>query len=248
MRKVALFCAALVVAGLGTTAAAYAIQGQQTVEVRVQNNRAGSRENPRSAGRLTVVTGTTIVPGEAPWAATAATIHFDRNIVFNSSRFPKCSQAVVQQDESRCPRGSRVGGGSAQSTLFAGPAVSGNPAPRVTAFNGANNRLYLLVVNQAPAVRAVMVGTLKTDTGRYGRKLDIPAIPPVLQNGGFPNLTISLTRFQTSVGGTFRGTPFVALRGCTGGKLNFKGDIKFRDATGATSAASATSTSNCRRR
>jgi hypothetical protein len=248
MRKAALFCATLGVAAFGITAAAFAIQGQQTVAVKVLNNRAGTKEKPRSAGRLTVTTATTIVPGEAPWAATAATIHFDKNLVFNSSKFPKCSQAVVQQDESRCPRGSRVGGGSAQSTLFAGTTVSGNPAPRVTAFNGANNHLYLLVVNQSPAVRAVIVGTLKTDTGRYGRKLDIPAIPPVLQNGGFANLTISLTRFQTSVGGTFRGTPYVALRGCTSGKLNFKGDIKFRDATGARSAASATSTSNCRSR
>jgi hypothetical protein len=56
-----------------------------------------------------------------------------------------------------------------------------------------------------------MMGTLKPDTGRDGRKLDIPAIPPVLLNGGFPGLTISPTRFQTSVGGTFPGTPLGAL-------------------------------------
>ena len=246
MRKVALICAAAMVGALGVAAVASAVQGTQTVSVSVQSNRAGTASKPRSVGRLNVVTSTSIVAGEPPWAATAATIHFDRNLVFRSSAFPKCAQAVVQQDDSRCPAGSKVGSGAAQSTLFSGTAVSGTPAPTVTAYNGAGNRLFLLVVNRSPAVRAVMVGTLKPDTGRYGRKLDIPAIPPVLQNGGFPGLTISLTRFQTSVGGTFRGTPFVALRGCTGGKLNYKGDFRFRDNTGAVSTTTATSTSTCR--
>jgi hypothetical protein len=251
MRKVALTCVAAIVGALGPTAAASAIRGTQTVTVAVENNRAGTTAKPRSVGRLTVVTATTIVPGEPPWAATGSTIHFDRNLVFNSSAFPTCRQTEVQRDDSRCPRGSRVGGGAAQSTLFSRTAVSGRAASTVTAYNGPRGplgpRLFLLVVNRSPAVRAVMVGTLKPDTGRFGRRLDIPAIPPVLQNGGLPGLTISLTRFQTSVGGRFRGRPYVALRGCTGGRLNFRGDFKFRDATGVVSAASAASTANCRR-
>ena len=246
MRKVALLCAATVVGALGITAVASAIQGQQGVTVTTLNKRAGTKSKPRSVGKLTVTTTTTIVPGEAPWAATAATVHFDKNLVFNSSKFPKCSQTQVQSDDSKCPKGSKVGGGLAQSTLFAGAAASGNPAPQVTAYNGSNNHLYLLVVNQAPAVRAVMVGTLKPDTGKYGRKLDIPAIPGVLQNGGLPNLTISLTLFRTSVGGTFNGTPYVALKGCSGGKLNYNSTIKFRDSTGAVSTASAATTGTCR--
>ena len=72
MRKVALICAATVVGALGITAVASAIQGQQTVSVALQNNRAGTKSKPRSVSKLTVTTGTTIVPGEAPWAATAA--------------------------------------------------------------------------------------------------------------------------------------------------------------------------------
>jgi hypothetical protein len=247
MRKVALLCAATVVGALGITAVASAIQGQQSLTVALQSNRAGSKQKPRSVSKLTVTTGTTIVPGEAPWAATAATVHFDKNLVFNSSKFPKCSQTQVQADDSKCPKGSKVGSGGAKSTLFAGANASGNPAPTVTAYNGANNHLYLLVVNQFPAVRAVMAGTLKPDTGKYGRKLDIPQIPGVLQNGGLPNLTISLTQFRTSVGGTFKGTPYVALKGCTGGKLSYKADIKFRDSTGAVSTASAPGSGTCRK-
>src|SRR5215218_2920415 len=103
MRKVALICAAAIVSALGVTAVASAIQGTQTVTVAVQNNRAGTTAKPRSVGRLTVVTATSIVPGEPPWAATGATVHFDRNLVFNSSGFPTCRQTQVQQDDSRCP-------------------------------------------------------------------------------------------------------------------------------------------------
>ena len=247
MRKVALLCALTVAGALGITAIASAIQGQQGLKVALQNNRAGTKSKPRSVSKLTVTTSTTIVPGEAPWAATAATIHFDKNLVFNSSKFPKCSATQVQADNTKCPKGSKVGSGAAQSTLFSGTAASGNPAPTVTAYNGSNNHLFLLVVNQSPAVRAVMTGTLKTDTGKYGRKLDIPQIPSVLQNGGFPGLTISLTQFRTSVGGTFKGTPFVALKGCTGGKLSYNSVIKFRDASGVASQATAASTGTCRK-
>src|SRR3954453_1924028 len=246
MRKVALFCVALFVGALGVTAVASAIQGNQTVSVTLQSNRAGTKAKPRSVSKLTTTTATTIVAGETPFAATSATIHFDKNIVFNSSKFPSCSQAVVQQNNASCPKGSKVGTGSAQSTLFSGTAVAGNPAPTVTAYNGRGGKLYLLVINTAPAVRAVMVGSLRPDSGKYGRKL-VVAIPGVLQNGGLPGLTITLTQFKTSVGGTFRGTPFVALRGCTGGKLNYKGDFTFRDVNGAVSTKTATSTGTCRK-
>jgi hypothetical protein len=247
MRKVALFCVALFVGALGVTAVASAIQGNQTVAVSLQSNRAGTKAKPRSVSKLTTTTATTIVAGEPPFAATSATIHFDKNLIFNSSKFPRCSQAVVQQNNASCPTGSKVGTGSAQSTLFSGTAVAGNPAPTVTAYNGSGGKLYLLVVSTAPAVRAVMVGALRPDTGKFGRKL-VVTIPGVLQNGGLPGLTITLTQFKTSVGGTFHGTPFVALRGCTGGKLNYKGDFTFRDVTGAVSTKTATSTGTCRSR
>src|ERR671933_1625154 len=120
MRKVALFCAALLVAALGLTAVASAIQGNQTVTVSLKSNRAGTKAKPRSVSRLTTVTQTSFVAGEAPFAATRAVVHFDKNLVFNASKFPKCSHAVVQSDDSKCPRGSKVGSGSAQSTLFSG--------------------------------------------------------------------------------------------------------------------------------
>jgi hypothetical protein len=215
--------------------------------VKLRNNRAGTTSKPRSVGRLTETTGTPITPGEAPWAATRAVIHFDRNLVFNPRNFGTCSVSQIRQDATRCPASSRVGGGSANTTVFSGTAPTANVTPRVTAYNGPRSasgapRIFLLVVESQFNVRDVMTGTLKPDTGRYGRKLDV-AIPTKLQNAGLPGITISLTRFQTSVGGTRRGTPFVGLRGCTGGTLNYKGDFTFTDG----STLSDTSTATCRR-
>src|SRR5262245_52939635 len=148
MRKVALLCALAAVGALGITAVASAVQdSQQKIGVKLQNNKAGTPSKPKSVSKLTVTTNTAIVPGEAPWAATAATIHFDKNLVFNSKKFPTCTATQVQRDNTKCPTGSKVGSGSAQSTLFSGNAVSGDHARKVTRYNGPNNRLFLLVVN-----------------------------------------------------------------------------------------------------
>ena len=254
MRKVALVCATAAVGALGVTAVAGAVTGPQSVDVKTQNNRAGSSSSPRSVGRLTVTTGTPITPGEAPWAATRAVIHFDRNLVFNPRNFGTCSITRIRRDNTRCPASSRVGSGSASASVFSGPApvITGQPptanvTPTVTAYNGPRSasgapRIFLLVVERQFNVRDVMTGTLKPDTGRYGRKLDV-AIPTKLQNAGLPGITISLTRFTTTVGGTRRGTPFVGLRGCAGGRLNYKGDFTFTDGT----RLSDTATGTCRR-
>ena len=88
-------------------------------------------------------------------------------------------------------------------------------------------------------VNAVLVGPLKTDTGKYGRKLDV-AIPQNLQN--VAGIIITLTQFTTRVAGTAKGTPYVALKGCSGGKLSFKGDFFYTDNTNK----SALNTANCR--
>jgi hypothetical protein len=255
MRKVALFCATAVVGALGVSAVAGAVTGPQTVDVKTRNNRAGTSSKPRSVGRLTVTTGTPIVPGDAPWAATRAVISFDRNLVFNSRNFRTCSVTQIRRDNTRCPAGSRVGGGTASASVFSGPAplITGqqptaNVTPTVTAYNGPRSpsgapRILLLVVERQFNVRDVMTGTLKPASGKYGRKLDV-VIPAKLQNAGLPGISIALTRFTTSVGGTRGGTPFVGLRGCTGGKLSYKGDFTFTDG----SRLSDTSTANCRRR
>jgi hypothetical protein len=236
MRKVALICAAVVVGALGITAVASAIQGTQAISVKLQSNRAGTKAKPRSVSRLTIVTATTPVAGEPPFATRQAVIHFDKNITFGTSKFASCAKSVVQTNPANCPSGSKVGGGSAVARLSTG----GQVAPTITAYNGPNGKkIFLLVKEPTFNVNAVLDGTLKTDTGKYGRKLDV-AIPANLQN--VAGIIITLTQFTTRVGGTAKGTPYVGLKGCTGGKLSFKGDFFFTDNT----SKSALTTASCR--
>jgi len=131
MRKVALMCVATFVGALGITAVASAIQGTQTVSLSLQNKNAGTKAKPRSVGKLTVVTTTTPVAGEPPFATSRAVIHFDKNIVFGSSKFPSCSQSVVQSDPTKCPSGSKVGSGSATAQ----PSTGGQVLPKIAAYN-----------------------------------------------------------------------------------------------------------------
>jgi hypothetical protein len=240
MRKVALLCVATLVGALGITAAAFAINGTQTISVKTTANRAGSKSKPRSVGRITVITATTPAATDAPFATSRAVIHFDKNLVFGNSKFATCRQSVVQSNPTSCPAGSRVGSGTAVARLSTGGQVS----PTITAYNGprtasGNGKLFLLVKEPTFNVNAVLDGTLKSDTGKYGRKLDV-LIPQNLQN--VAGIVITLTNFTTRVGGTAKGTPYVGLRGCSGGKLSYKGDFFYTDNT----TKSATTTSNCR--
>jgi hypothetical protein len=236
MRKVALVCVAAVVGALGITAVAFAINGTQTISVKTTTNRAGTKSKPRSVGRITVVTGTTPAVTDAPFATRRAVIHFDKNLVFGNSKFATCKQSVVQSNPTRCPSGSRIGSGSAVARLSTGSQVT----PKIRAFNGAGGKLFLLVTEPTFNVNAVIVGTLKSDSGKYGRKLDV-AIPQNLQN--VAGIIITLTQFTTRVGGTAKGTPYVGLKGCSGGKLSYKGDFFYTDNT----SKSATTTSSCRK-
>jgi len=51
----------------------------------------------------------------------------------------------------------------------------------------------------------------------------------------------TLTEFITSVSGTAKGKPYVGIKGCSGGKLNFKGTFSYTDGT----SKDATTTVKC---
>ena len=129
-----------------------------------------------------------------------------------------------------------VGGGKA-----AGLALGQREDLTVTAYDGPGGKAVILHVTGTKPLKidSVIVGKLVPDSGAFGRKL-VVAIPANLQQplGG---VYATLTSFMTKVGGSSKGTPYVALKGCSGGKLKFKGDFVFTDG----SKQSPTSTSSC---
>jgi hypothetical protein len=238
MKKFMLAAVIAAVGALGVAGIASAIQGQQAISAKVTNNKAGTKSKPKSVGILTVTTTTTPAPGEeGTFATKTAVIFFDKNIVFGGSKFRSCSASQVVSDDSKCPAGSKVGGGTSVAR-FAGQTV----ALTVKAYNGpGGNKLSLLVDNQQFGIHAALAGTLSNATGNYGKKLTV-TIPANLQSP-LPGQFATLTQFLTKVGGTSKGTPYVGLKGCSGGKLKFKGTFNYTDGTSKT----ATNSINCRK-
>jgi hypothetical protein len=237
MRKLMLATAAVVVAALGVAGVANAIQGTQAISVKISQSKAGTKVKPKSVGQLSVLTTTTLVAGEPPFATSKAVIYFDKNLVFGGKKFKACATTDAGTIDTKCAS-AKVGSGAAT-----GSALGQNEALTVKAYNGpAGNKIYLHVVGATPLqIDSVINATLSNATGQFGKKLTVP-IPPTLQQP-LTGVFATLTSFSTKVGGTSKGTPFVGLKGCTGGKLHFKGVFTYTDGTSKT----ATNTANCKK-
>lgn len=237
MRKSMLLAVASLAAVLCVVGIASAVNPEQTLIVKTALSKAGTKAKPKSLGRITVQTPTKPAEGEAGTFATkTAVISFDKNIVLSASKFPTCSLTQVEKDETRCKTGSRVGSGSA-TAVFSGQTIN----LLIKAYNGSTKgtKLYLLAQNSAFNINKALDGTFSSASGDYGKKLTVK-IPTNLQQP-VAGAYATLTDFKTSVGGTSKGTPYAALKGCTGGKLKYKGVFNYSDGTSKT----ATTTSKC---
>jgi hypothetical protein len=224
MRKVVVLTAAVAAAAVGITGVANAVDAEQGLSIKLAANKAGTAKKPRSISKLTVTT--TTKPNEAApaYATKTAVIHFDKNLVFGASKFKSCTLTQAQAHDAACDR-AKVGGGSATAVVA---SIGANPTLKVTAYNGPKGRnIWLRVQEPTFNIDSILEGALKSDTGKFGKKL-IVTIPENLQQP-IPGVYATLTQFITSVGGTSKGTPYIALKGCTGGKLNFRGDFTFTD-------------------
>jgi hypothetical protein len=234
-KTMALALAGALILSLGTAAFAQAVTSHQSVAVKLAHSKAGTAAKPKSVGALTVDMNVALDPSDQPFATRTATIHFDKNLVFNSAKFPSCTEAQVLSGSATCAK-AKVGSGKA-----VGLALGLQQNLAVTAYNGPGGKAVLLHVTGTQPLRidSVIVGKLVPDSGAYGRKL-VVSIPANLQQP-LTGAYATLTSFKTTVGGSAHGTPYVALKGCSGGQLNYKGDFVFTDG----SKQSPTSTSVC---
>ena len=236
MRKtMALALDGALILSLGTAGLAQAVNSHQSVAVKLAQSKAGTAAKPKSVGKLTVDMTVALDPSDPSFATRSAVIHFDKGLVFNSAKFASCTEAQVLSGDAACGK-AKIGSGKA-----AGLALGQREDMAVTAYNGPGGKAVLLhVTGRKPLnINSVIVGQLKPDSGAFGRKL-VVAIPANLQQP-LTGLYATLTSFVTTVGGSAKGTPYVALKGCSGGKLKFKGDFVFTDG----SKQSPTSTAAC---
>jgi hypothetical protein len=232
MRKLLLGGVVALCAALGVVGVASAVDATQTFTVKLQHTKAGTKDKPKSVGSLKVTTATTPGPVNAAgtFTVTQAVLFFDKNLVFNASAFKACSTADPATIDTKCS-GSKVGKGSA-----AGSALGVIEPLDVKAFNGPKSgsgyKFYLHVFGTNPlTIDSVISAKLTKATGKFGWKLTVP-IPPELQRPS--NVLATLTSFITTVSGTSKGKPYIGIKGCSGGKLNFKGTFTYTDGTSQT--------------
>jgi hypothetical protein len=124
-----------------------------------------------------------------------ATIHFDKDLAYNSGTMPNCTKTEIntlttEPAKAQCPN-SIVGQGSAELNGVAGPAHA-----EVVAFKGSNQNELLLHARAGPPINTTntLVGTIINSTkgGLYGKALDVK-VDPLLAG------TIVLLRFQTTI-------------------------------------------------
>jgi hypothetical protein len=242
LRKSALIVATTV-ASFGVAAVAQAVDVDQSLTVKATGKK-GTKAAPKPL-KLDVTTGTKAKDPslDGTYGTKSVVVHFDKNLKFNSSKFPTCSLATVASKPENCPKGSQVGAGS--SSAVAGPGGQVKVNPSILAFNDKGNKLHLKLVAKPGEFdsQGILTGTLKKDTGKFGSKLDVP-IPAKLQNN--LGLFVTINRFNTVIsnkafkkGG--KSYYYAESTGCTGGKYQFKGDFTLTDNT----KDSVTTTAKC---
>lgn len=179
-------------------AAAGAATPAQRFTASVSPARAGTPAAPAPV-RLSVRLSFDGFSDAPPFSTRQVSLWFDRDLVFNGAAFPTCKASVVRASfGARCPKGSKVGTGTAR-----GVAIGIVEDLTLTIFNGPANTIEIFVFAAGPlVVDEVIEAPLRRRTGAYGYRLDVP-IPRGLQVP-YEGITAALTDFRAKVGGTLR--------------------------------------------
>ncbi len=224
MKKLAIAATGALALAVGGVGISSAVSPNLSMDASISPTKHGTKKKPRNV-RLTVKLHTAAGPSDGPFATSKTVVHLDKSLVFNGKALKTCSQALVQQDNTRCPKGSKVGTG------FAHAVAAGAPEDlTVTAYNGpGGNKLELLVLGSTPlVVHGTIEGKLVKDKGKYGNKL-LVNVPSNLQQP-VQGLYATLQEFDTILKGTGKKKkPYIGLAACKHKKLNVAVDYVFSD-------------------
>lgn len=144
------------------------------------------------------------VAGELPGTVARATVFFPHGPRVNGRLFPSCNPERLRRmrgSRRACPRGSRIGGGTALGTT---PSFAGvNERLTVDLYNGPRGRsilFYLRGLNPVAISGMIDAAFTPLRGGRWGYRLSL-RVPQSLQEIS-PDIFASLLRFTTRVGGS----------------------------------------------
>jgi hypothetical protein len=247
LAAIALAIAALF--GLSTVAQAATVS---TLDLKLSPSKAGTKKKPKGVKlnfHLTLGTD----DGTSPPTTKETIVSFGKGIKFNSNLFPACTLEVLNgKGPSGCPKGSKVGTGSATALVGGSP---GEPKPtttealKITAFNGPQGKSLLLYLDgDSPAnIKQAITGTLKKSSSPFAYELDV-TIPANLQQP-LPGLYAPLVKFTVNTGATLKKKKgkktikinYIETTSCPSGAAGkawpFKVDLSFANDPGIVSGA-----------
>jgi hypothetical protein len=211
--------AALFTVALTTSAFA---QAPATMDVKVTPSKAGTKKKPKDT-----VVDLSITNGDFTQTASRLEIWLPKNVRINTKGFKRCSVATLANGPSACPKGSKVGSGTADAR--AGVNVSPTPpvlAFVVNAFVTGKNSIAFHLQQQGGSIAAVAPAKITKASGKYGQKLDvsIPEEPAQQYPAGLYN---GLEKLQTKLGSKKKGKSIIESVGCASRKHPYKAAITF---------------------
>jgi len=227
MKKLAIaVTGALALAGIGAGVSS-AVDPAITINASVSPTKHGTAKKPKPT-KLVVKLATTPNPNDPPFAASSTVVHLAKELKFNGKALKQCSASQVQSDDTKCPKGSKVGSGKA-----AGTALGLTENLTVTAYNGpGGKKLELLVDGSTPLqIHSVIEGVLSSDSAPYGNKLSVQ-IPAGLQQPA-PGAYATLVQFDTTINKILgkKKAPYVGVASCKTKKMAFGVDYQYTDGT-----------------
>jgi hypothetical protein len=235
MKKLAIaVTGALALAGIGVGVSS-AVTPTISIKASVSPTKHGTKTKPK-ATKLVVKLATTPNPNDPPFAASDTIVHLGKELSFNGKALKSCTATQVQSDDTKCPKGSKVGKGVA-----AGTALGLTENLTVTAYNGpGGNKLELLVDGSTPLqIHSVIEGLLSKDSAPYGNKLSVH-VPETLQQPA-PGAYATLVQFDTTINKVLgkKKKPYVGINSCKTKQIAFAADYKYTDGTSQTTSTTA---------
>ena len=235
MRKLTLTAGVAAAAIPGAVGVAQAVTPTTSLKASVSPSKNGTKKKPRNV-KLSIELITQPSATDGPFAASDTIVHLGKELVFNGKALKTCSSSQVPADDTKCPKGSKVGQRRCRrhrARPDREPDGDGLQRPGRQQARAAGRRLH------AAAIHSVIEGVLSTT--RLVRQEARVHVPDTLQQPA-PGAYATLTDFKTVVKGTgSKKRPYIGLAGCTKKKLNFQSDFVFTDDTTSTAAT----TSKC---
>jgi hypothetical protein len=208
--------AALTVVG-GTTAALAQTSTEPTLTVKVKPTKAGTKKHPKNTSVHLVV-----VNNDTKKSLSKLTITMPKTFKVSGKGFKTCSEAKLNASgPASCPKGSKVGGGTADALVGVNGPTQTPLTFDVTAFVSGKTKISFYLHATSGGVNVVSPGKV------VGRKL-IVTVPQAAQQP-VPGVWAGLVKLDTTLKGKAKKHMLIASTGCKGGKQPFSAALTFAD-------------------